>query len=293
MLNGKYVSLKTVIEKVYASNGYTNELNIHDCVEWVGSAMDLIGAPLAYFDKVGCINIEDFKGVLPCDLHLVIQTRDKDSKSAMLYASDTFHTGYHCANSPDLTVNCTNNNCEGNETDEVPSTDDDDNTNCNPFFNSNPNLTTNTPFAAGNSSLGTGVSDSSELTYTLNNNYIFTSFKSGTVEIAYKAFPTSEDGMPLIPDDTKYIRAVESYLTMKIDYKLWRQNKLEEKVYRDSEAKWYFDAGAAKNSANMPSYDEMESIKNSFLRSIPKINQHYSSFGLLNNPENRYTHNSI
>jgi len=291
MLTGKYTSVKRILEDVYRDNGYTQELNWNDCLEWIGYAMDLIGVPMSYLDKIGCINIVDYKGTLPCDLHLIVQTRDKDSKEPMLYASDTFHTGYHCLNSTDLTVNCTNNNCQANAVDAVPSTDDDDNTNCNPFFNSNPNLTTNTSVAAG-SAPASAASVSDQITYSLNNNYIFTSFASGTVEMAYKAFPTSEEGYPLIPDDTKYIRAVVSYLTMKIDYKLWRQNKLEEKVYARSEQEWYFNVGAAKTGATIPSLDQMESLKNSWLRSIPKINQHSSSFNLLNNPETRYTKNS-
>lgn len=294
MYNGKYVDLRRVLEKVYRDNGYTQELDWNDCIEWMGDAVDLIGTPIPYFDKIKCIKIDNFRGPIPCDLHLVFMTRDQDSKVPLTYASDMFHTGYHCSDSPDLMPNCVNQGCVEHKVNEVPSTEDTapNNQNCNPFFNSNPNMTSNTPYAAGRPSL-VGAIVANNLTYSLSNNYIFTSFKNGTVEMSYKAFPMNDDGYPLVPDDTKYIRAVQSYITMKIDYRLWRQDKISEKVYRDSESQWYFNVNSAKNGMNMPSIDEMESIKHSWMRSIPKINQHAQSFIYQSMPEYRYTKNSF
>ena len=41
------------------------------------------------------------------------------------------------------------------------------------------------------------------LGYRLNNNYIFTNFEEGSVEISYTAFVTDDDGYPMVPDDER------------------------------------------------------------------------------------------
>ena len=42
----------------------------------------------------------------------------------------------------------------------------------------------------------------------------------------------------------------------------------------------------------MPGIDMMESLKNNFIRLIPKINQHADGFASAGNPEQRILHNS-
>jgi len=41
----------------------------------------------------------------------------------------------------------------------------------------------------------------SNITYTINNNYIFTNIEEGTLEMAYWSFPTDEAGLPMIPNE--------------------------------------------------------------------------------------------
>jgi hypothetical protein len=71
----------------------------------------------------------------------------------------------------------------------------------------------------------------SQYTYTLNNSYIFTSFETGDVELHYKAFPTNALGMPLVPDDIKFIMATQAYVAERIGFKLWMQDKLAGQKY--------------------------------------------------------------
>ena len=125
--------------------------------------------------------------------------------------------------------------------------------------------------------------------YKLNNNYIFTNFKEGFVEMAYKAFPVDQFGMPMIPDDIRFVKAVEWFLISRIDYKKWRstRNASDEKIWRESdrEALWYISSARAK--ARTPSLDQMESIKRMMLRSIPKINEYNHAFKYSNSQEQR------
>lgn len=133
---------------------------------------------------------------------------------------------------------------------------------------------------------------SSDITYTINDDYMFTSFEEGTVEIVYKAVPTDSNGFPLIPDDIKFVKAVEYYIMERIFFRKLIAGSIGENVYAriERDRDWYM--GAAQTRGVMPSPDMMESIKNNWLRLIPKINHHASGFKGIGEAEQRYTHNS-
>lgn len=233
MFNGKVKSIQHVLEKVFRDTGLVQGVDLHDAIEWAGEAIELIGAPQSLADKVACITITDGRGDLPCDLHLVMQTRYKGSNgySPMSYATNNFHR--YCGSSVHEQTPCSVN-------------------------------------------------------YTLSDDCIFTNFDQGVVEIAYKGLPVDENGWPTIPDDIKFIKAVEYYIREKIDYKLWRSGKLPQGVYEKTvqEQTWYL--AAAQTRGAMPSVDEMINIKNNWLRLIPKINQAENFFQELGIQEQRH-----
>lgn len=295
MLTTKRTSVKRVIEGVYRDFGFEDSLKWSDAVEWIGEAMDLIGAHMQYNTRVtdgkdaNIINIANYRGSLPCDLHRIIQTREYCNKTPMLYAQDTFHTAWHCSGSVDLTCNATN--CVTKATDDdgnEVSTIADDNF-CNPFFNFNPTPTSNSGYSS--SIVDTNLV-ATNLTYQLNNDFIFTNFKSGQVEMAYLAFPTDEDGYPLVPEEQSYIEALKYYIAWKIAFKLNLLDKINDsKLFKIEQQKdWYIAKSHA--DASFPSLDEMEGIKNSWLRSIPKITEHNSFFEYNQDPELRVQHSN-
>ena len=54
--------------------------------------------------------------------------------------------------------------------------------------------------------------ESYDLTYKLQGNVIFTSLKDWIIEIAYRAIPVDEEGYPMIPDVSTFIKALELYI---------------------------------------------------------------------------------
>lgn len=132
----------------------------------------------------------------------------------------------------------------------------------------------------------------SQYTYTLNNNYIFTSFEEGEVELHYKAFPTNSLGMPMIPDNVKFVMAVQAYISERIGFRLYMQDKLTERKYHllQQDRSWYI--GAAGTAAQIPSVDEMEGIKNRFLRLRTHPDLHTHSFVYSVNSERLILHNN-
>lgn len=133
----------------------------------------------------------------------------------------------------------------------------------------------------------------SQYSYNLNNNYIFTSFEEGQVELHYKAFPTNSLGMPMVPDDIKFIMAVQGYIAERIGFRLYMQDHITRDKYEklQQDRSWYI--GAAGTKAQIPSIDEMESIKNRFLRLRTHVDLHDTSFIYAADSERLILHNNI
>lgn len=137
---------------------------------------------------------------------------------------------------------------------------------------------TNVPMIVGNSSI----------TCTLNNNYVFTNIETCQLELEYWAFPTDENGLPMVPDDVFYIRAIEAYLTERIGRKLWIQGKLAKDVYLQFEQDWMWYAKKVKVKDAMPTLAQLESLKNQILRFANMPNHRLNSYTSLGNPERMY-----
>jgi hypothetical protein len=242
--NGKYVTVKPIIEKVYRDMQMVDQLNLGDAVEWIGEAIEFIGAPMTLKEKVELISICQRKGRLPIDVHYILSCRASSvtledcptSFSPMRYSTDIFH--HSC--SENIDCNCI-----------------------------------------------------SDLTYKVNDDYIFPNFDEGTIQIAYKALPICKDGFPLIPDDVKFRNAVAYHIMWKLAFIKLMSGKITQSAYQiiERDRDWYM--GAAQTRGNTPSVDFMESIKNNWLRLIKKINQQSDGFKSAGTQEQRYTHNSL
>lgn len=288
--NGKYIEAKSVIEKVFIDNGYTTEVNWSDAIEWMFEAFRLINSYPSFINKVYCIDIVDYKGDLPCDLHTVYGVRDWYSKTTYVASSDVYHNAYAIedpltngttATTEDDTiigaVGTAIFNIDNNGFPILP--DDAD------YLAHRSILVKTTPII--NQSVRNVV-----LSYNLNNSFIFTSIREGKVEMAYKAFPIDSKGIPMIPDNQRFINAISSFIRYKIDYKLWRKGLIVDKILNDSEQEWSFYSQSSAVQMSLLSVDEMESIKNMWLRSIPRIDEHASSFQGLNIQEQRIIHSN-
>ncbi len=241
-LTGKYVDVAYVIERVYRDYGFDLEIKFDEVIEWIWDVISLIGAPQPLIDKVTDgsdnmpipINIENFRGELPNDVHSIFLARDYESKMPMICKSSSFLKDMNQA-----------------------------------------------------------FQRESQFSYTLNNNYIFTSFEEGQVELHYKAFPTNALGMPLVPDDIKFIMAVQAFIAERIGFRLYMQDHLSEKKYNKLETDRHWYIGAAGTKANIPSIDEMEGIKNRFLRLRVHTDLHDASFIYSADSERLILHNNL
>jgi len=291
--NSKYVSVATIIERVYLNAGY-QKIDWIEALEHIGSAIRLIGLPQAYVEKVtngdtgslSPLEVVNYRCELPFDIVYIQQAREYTKKLPMVYALDNFHMNQLPAVNTDITEYATDYSDFANITEADML--------ANPvstasFFNyKNTHNTETIAYTTDRAVLDNSLGGKYQLEYKIQGGWMFTNFKSGLVELAYKAFATDQDGLPLIPDDEKFIRALEKYLIERIDYKLWRRGQLGGDIYQHSSQERDWAISAAKSHGNIPSIDEMESWKNMFLRLVPIINAHSGGFKTMSLQERRY-----
>lgn len=117
-----------------------------------------------------------------------------------------------------------------------------------------------------------------EGSYTTNNSHIFTSYETGRIELIYSAYKLDSDGLPMIPEDTKVVRAVTSYITERLDYRSFRVGRTTAQIYEQSKKDRYFDIGSATMKVDIPSIDGMESWKRMSINLMPRLKLHSTGF---------------
>ena len=302
-LNGKYISLKAIMEQVYADNGYQFELPWMDCIQWTEEALNLIGHPRQYIRKVTGhkdnpdLNITDYRATLPCDFYQLEQVAVNGM--AAEYSGNTFHhllSGDCCgideSSSSSLYYSADQTITRNWGTDVLTYDEESQSYSYQArdlleMENLNLQSDGTQEFILGND----GSQEGRTITFDLNNNHITLSVKEGVVCMAYLAIPTDDEGLPLIPDNTSYQLAIKKYLTMKIDYIAWRKGELQQAVFQHSEQEWQWYVGQAGNKAKMPNLDQIEAIKNQTMRLLPKVNHHETFFKTLGSPEIRKNFN--
>jgi len=123
------------------------------------------------------------------------------------------------------------------------------------------------------------------LAYRIENGYIYTNFEEGEVEISYMAYKTDTNGWPMIPDDERYITACVAYVMYMIGYRLFLQDRLDERKFLYLEKEWLFYVNSAKTKAHMPTLDKMEALKNQLGKMRQSPFHHAAQFKYLSVPE--------
>lgn len=98
--------------------------------------------------------------------------------------------------------------------------------------------------------------------YTLNPNYINTSFKDGCIDVYFMGIETDCDGYPYIIDEPTYQNALKWYVLMNL---LGRGFKHQVFTYKDAEDRWRSTYPKAINICRMPDIDGYQIFKKTWL----------------------------
>lgn len=115
---------------------------------------------------------------------------------------------------------------------------------------------------------------SSGLTYRIQGNIIYTSLSEGDIDVEYKALVVDEEGYPMIPDNSSFIKALELYIKKQYFTVLFDMGKITGQVLNNTQQEYAWYVGQCQSDLVRPTWDEMKSITNTWTNII--INKKYS-----------------
>lgn len=267
MLIPKLVSSRTAVEQFYSNTGIQTEITDDDVRLWVAELVDLIGYPLMYIPKVIGHKqdpVYDFKNYtvsLPCDFYKLMPSGIAVNGNPVRWRQNSFHylmDGDCC-------------DIDENNTTALDVFIDQFGNEFSPQSSISPNLA---PLFQ-------------DVTFDITDNKIVFNIKEGKVCLAYWSYPIDNEGYMMIPDTAKFKRAVSDYLTWKNDYILWRQGTINNQVYQESKQMKEWAIASASAELKLPDVEQLQSIKDSVVRLIPKGFSYFHFFKDLGTAESR------
>lgn len=123
------------------------------------------------------------------------------------------------------------------------------------------------------------------LTYKIQGGFIFTSIKEGKVELSYKAIIIDEEKFPMIPDNSKFTRALEAYIKKQWFTILFDMGKIQGAVLQNTQQEYAWAVGACESEFQKMTLDKAESFYNSWRTLIPREYQHSRNFAYNGNKQ--------
>lgn len=111
--------------------------------------------------------------------------------------------------------------------------------------------------------------------YTINGNYINTSFETGSITVFYLTLSVDENGYPCIPDRVKVKNAITWYLMMMLMGKGYKHPVFD---YSACEQRWNKYYPQAQNDLKFHSLDRAWALKDARMNLVPNISREEEFF---------------
>ena len=192
-----YISLSGVISRLL-KNPLLEDLSEDDAIESALDCVGLIGTEKMLKEDVASIGVDKFRAAIPSGVSTINSIRyvvDNGLPSAEAIASSVNYidedsdTTYEVLDSLASKINISGNTSRK-------------------YLPMRP---ASTPYHMSKSKDYSGVPD---LTYSINGNFVYTSFEAGRIEISYNTLNLSSTGELLLPNDINVIKAVENYIKL-------------------------------------------------------------------------------
>ena len=115
-------------------------------------------------------------------------------------------------------------------------------------------------------------------TYKIQGNYIFTSEESANLEISYLAIETDECGLPVLPDNAKFTRALEAYIKYKHFTVLFDCGKITGQILEKADQEYCWAVGACQADFNRLTPDKAETVLNLLNNIFSPSSLHHSGY---------------
>lgn len=303
MIDNNLISSKAIIAKIIADLDLKeDEVKITDIREYIGEAMEKIGAIQQLEHKVENIPVIGYQAKLPCDLYRLNQVAFSFENSCgwlpMRKVTNSFGVYTKCDK-------CDPNMIIGDNA-LIPLVKNlynliDDRAALD-IINSDPNVKKTLsalvnqytiPSVNGRLIVGNPASLNGSLQYSTKPGYITVNVPCGWVKISYHAIITDEDSMPMIPDSPSYFEAIFWYVAMKLSYPKYLKGQLTQNIYYDMKNSWNFYRRQAYAEAMLPGPDEIESIKNDWHKLYTEFDDHDTFFATTGDEQIIYNQNRL
>ena len=117
-----------------------------------------------------------------------------------------------------------------------------------------------------------------DLTYKIQGGIIYTSIKEGQVELSYQAIVLDDEGYPVIPDNAKFLRALEAYIKKQWFTILFDMGKLQSAIYQNAQQDYAWAVGACESEFQKITLDKAESFFNSWNTLLMRKREHSRGF---------------
>lgn len=303
MIDNNLISSKAIIAKIIADLDLKeDEVKITDIREYIGEAMEKIGAIQQLEHKVENIPVIGYQAKLPCDLYRLNQVAFSFENSCgwlpMRKVTNSFGVYTKCDK-------CDPNMIIGDNA-LIPLVKNlynlIDDRSALDIINSDPNVKKTLsalvnqytiPSVNGRLIVGNPASLNGSLQYSTKPGYITVNVPCGWVKISYHAIITDEDSMPMIPDSPSYFEAIFWYVAMKLSYPKYLKGQLTQNIYYDMKNSWNFYRRQAYAEAMLPGPDEIESIKNDWHKLYTEFDDHDTFFDTTGDEQIIYNQNRL
>lgn len=291
MIDNNMVSSKAVIAKIIADLDLKeDEIRISDVREYIGEAMEKIGAVQQLEHKVVNLKVENYQAKLPCDLYRLNQVAFSFENGCgwlpMRKVTNSFGVYKKCGECNPIVKNIFNVNTDKEAIDIL-----NEDVNVKQTLSALVNQYT-IPSNNGRLIIGNPATFNTSLQYSTKPGYITVNVPCGWLKISYHAIITDEDSMPMIPDIPSYFEAIFWYVAMKMSYPKYLKGQLNQNIYYDMRNSWNFYRRQAYAEAMMPTVDELKSIQNTWDRLYPENDEHCTFFEHLGDEQIIYNWNN-
>ena len=221
----QYTSIKRILDNIL-DHPLLRDVTLEQAIRYTIRFIQINGFPKFYKDKIEDVEIQDYRGLLPCDLISIIQVKDKDTGICLRSMSDNFPKALE------------------------------------PKPIENKYLLTDAKFPNNIDRLyiPKGQRYLEEPSFKTQGRVVFTSFPKGCVEIAYKSIPVDENGFPLLIDNENYLAALEAYIKVQVFTIKFDTGKINGNVLQNAQQNYAWKAGELQSEFNSLSPSEAESF---------------------------------
>lgn len=250
-----YTSLKVIADKILRHPMMAG-ISFEAIIDYAIDFMRIVQCAGFFEEKCSTIEIKDYKGLLPEDFYEVNQVRlsaktIKVPKYKEVVVTDDYGNTYSTNYIQDEECLYEDVNVSG----------------ANGYFR----YTTDTFHMSD-------IKSSIDLTYKIQGGHIFTSIKKGAIELSYQAILLDEEGFPLIPDNSKFTRALQAYIKKEWFTVLFDLGKLQAAIYQNAQQEYAWAVGACESEFQKMTLDKAESFFNSWNTLLMRKREHSRGF---------------